>query len=51
MLLLQIQVTPLRRNPSYAIYYNNWTRLAVLGIIPAALLIYLNYKVHQYLFT
>ncbi len=47
MLLLQIQVTPLRRNPSYAIYYNNWTRLAVLGIIPAALLIYLNYKVHH----
>ncbi len=38
-------MTELRKNPHYAIYYNNWTRLLVLGIIPAAMLIYFNYKV------
>ena len=41
----QLTTTELRRDPNYAIYYNNWTRLAVLGIIPAAMLIYFNYKV------
>ena len=41
----QITVTDMRRNPTYAIYYNNWARLFILGIIPAAMLIYLNYKV------
>ena len=35
----------MRKNPYYAIYYNNWARLAVLGIFPALMLIYLNYKV------
>ena len=42
---LQIAVTAMRKNPVYAIYYNNWARLFILGIIPAAMLIYLNYKV------
>merc|ERR1719295_1524164 len=41
----KIIVTDFRRNHIYAIYYNNWTRLAVLGIIPAAMLIYFNYKI------
>lgn len=40
-------MTELRKNPFYAIYYNNWTRLIVLGIIPAAMLIYFNYKVNE----
>ena len=35
----------MRKNPDYAIYYNNWARLFVLGVIPALMLIYLNYKV------
>ncbi|XP_040567083.1 FMRFamide receptor isoform X1 [Lepeophtheirus salmonis] len=42
-----IRVTELRKNPNYAIYYNNWTRLAILGIIPACMLIYLNYKIYK----
>ena len=42
---MKITVTDLRRNPDYAIYYNNWTRLVVLGIIPFAMLVYFNYKV------
>ena len=41
---MQYTTTVLRRNPNYAIYYNNWTRLLVLGIIPAGMLIYFNYK-------
>ena len=39
----------MRKNPYYAIYYNNWARLAVLGIFPAPMLIYLNYKVQTLL--
>ena len=46
---MQIKVTELRKNPFYAIYYNNWTRLLVLGIIPLAMLIYFNYKVRSYM--
>lgn len=41
----RIAVTDLRKNPHYTIYYNNWTRLFVIGIIPYLLLIYFNYKV------
>lgn len=44
---LQIQVTAMRKNPNYSIYYNSVARLFVLGIIPAAMLIYLNYKVNK----
>ena len=40
-----IVVTPLRRNPYYAIYYTNWTRLILIGVLPILLLIYFNYKV------
>ena len=47
----QITVTDMRRNPTYAIYYNNWARLFILGIIPAAMLIYLNYKVCMQFFV
>lgn len=36
----------MRKNPNYSIYYNSVARLFVLGIIPAAMLIYLNYKVN-----
>lgn len=45
-LLFQIRATELRKNVNYAIYFNNWARLLVLGIIPAAMLIYFNYKVY-----
>ena len=41
----QITVTSMRKNPDYSIYYNCWARLFFLGVIPAAMLIYLNYKV------
>ena len=42
-----LMVTDLRLNPDYAIYYNNWTRLAVLGIIPAVMLVFFNAKIYQ----
>ena len=45
--MFQITVTELRRDPDYAIYYNNWTRLVILGIIPFAMLVYFNYKVNE----
>lgn len=45
--MFQVEVTELRREPAYAIYYNNWTRLLILGIIPAIMLVYLNYKVRN----
>ena len=42
-----LSVSDLRRNPDYTIYYNNWTRIAFLGIIPTALLIFFNTKIYQ----
>ena len=42
-----LAVTDLRLNPDYAIYYNNWARLAVLGIIPAVMLVFFNTKIYQ----
>ena len=42
-----LEVTPLRKDPDYAIYYNNWTRLAVLGILPFLLLVYFNTKIYK----
>ena len=42
-----LAVTDFRLNPDYAIYYNNWTRLAVLGIIPAVMLVFFNTKIYQ----
>ena len=41
----RIQVTQLRKDPNYTIYYNNWARLSFIGIVPMILLIYFNYKV------
>ena len=40
-----IEVTDFRKNTYYTIYYTNWTRLLIMGIIPTVLLIYFNYKV------
>ena len=40
-----ITTTPLRRDPYYTIYYTNWTRLILIGVLPILLLIYFNYKV------
>ena len=40
-----IVVTSLRRNQYYVIYYTNWTRLILIGVLPILLLIYFNYKV------
>ena len=40
-----IEVTELRKDEDYTIYYTNWTRLFLMGIIPTFLLIYFNYKV------
>merc|ERR1719322_1093261 len=42
-----LQVTDFRLDPDYAIYYNNWTRLAILGIIPAVMLVFFNAKIYQ----
>nr|XP_040571530.1 FMRFamide receptor-like isoform X2 [Lepeophtheirus salmonis] len=42
-----IRTTELRKNPDYVIYYNNWVRLMVIGIVPFFLLIYFNYKIYQ----
>lgn len=44
---LYLEVTDFRKNPNYAIYYNNWTRLIVLGIIPFCLLVYFNSKIYK----
>ena len=43
-----VRVTWLRKDPDYTIYYNNWTRLIVIGIAPVILLMYFNYKVILY---
>jgi len=40
-----IMVTDLRKNKNYAVYYQNWTRLFVLGLVPMLLLIFLNVRV------
>lgn len=42
-----LKASELRTNPEYFTYYNNWTRLAILGIIPATLLIFFNAKIYQ----
>eukprot|EP00094_Tigriopus_californicus_P004760 TCALIF_04580-PA protein Name:"Similar to FR FMRFamide receptor (Drosophila melanogaster)" AED:0.19 eAED:0.19 QI:25/0/0.5/0.5/1/1/2/0/244 len=44
----RIEVTDLRKDPTYTIYYNNWTRLMLIGIVPFILLIYFNYKSFNY---
>ena len=44
---IYLAVTDLRTNPNYAIYYNNWARLLVLGIIPFILLVYFNTKIYK----
>ena len=41
-----LQPTAMRIHPYYSLY-NNWGRLICLGIIPFAMLIYLNYKIYQ----
>eukprot|EP00093_Oithona_nana_P009090 09090.XXX_64533_60387_1 [CDS] Oithona nana genome sequencing. len=43
----RIEVTDLRKNPYYTIYYTNWTRFFIMGIIPTVLLIYFNYKIYK----
>jgi hypothetical protein len=42
-----IDITSLRKNPDYAIYYHNWARLAVLGIVPFVMLVYFNTKIYN----
>ena len=41
-----LAVTDLRLNPDYSIYYNNFTRLAILGIIPVVMLLFFNSKIY-----
>ena len=41
-----IGVTELRQNQDYVMYYTNWTRLVLIGIVPTVLLVYFNYKVN-----
>lgn len=42
-----ISITEMRKDPAYIIYYQNWTRLVVMGLLPTLLLIYFNYKVRK----
>ena len=42
-----IDITALRKNPYYVIYYHNWARLAVLGILPFVMLVYFNTKIYN----
>ena len=44
---VSIDVTELRKNPDYVIYYHNWARLAVLGIVPFVMLVYFNTKIYN----
>jgi len=41
----QIRPTAMRFDRAYAVFYQNWTRFLVLGLIPMALLIFLNVRV------
>ena len=42
-----LMATDLRKHPDYTIFYNNWARIIVLGVIPTALLIFFNTKIYQ----
>ena len=42
-----LNTTALRNNGDYILYYNNLTRLLLLGIIPFSLLAYFNYKIYK----
>ena len=43
----ELKTTPLRDNGDYILYYNNLTRLLLLGIIPFILLVYFNYEIYK----
>ena len=42
-----LSATSLRKNREYAIYYNNLTRLLLLGVIPLGLLAYFNCMIYR----
>ena len=42
----QLSVTDMRVSHEYAIY-DNWSQTLILGVIPAALLVYFNTKIYQ----
>jgi len=41
----RISLTPLRQQHNYVVYYQNWTRFFILGLVPMLLLIFLNVRV------
>ena len=41
-----LEPTDLRTDPAYTLYFN-WSRLIVLGIVPFAMLVYLNANIYQ----
>ena len=43
----EIEVSEFRMDPNYTIYYNNMARLFILGIMPAAFLVFFNAKIYQ----
>lgn len=43
----EIQVTELRLNRDYMLYYNNILRLVVLGILPFVMLVFFNTKIYS----
>ena len=42
----QLEITEMRTHHWYT-KYNNWSRLLVLGVLPIALLIFFNTKIHR----
>ncbi len=43
----EVRVTDLRKDPNYIIYYLNWFCLLVTGVLPMAMLIFLNVNIYR----
>jgi len=42
-----VDITELRTNHLYIIYYHNWLRLMIIGILPFAAISFLNFKIYM----
>ena len=43
----EVQVTELRKNPNYIIYYINWFGFISTGVLPMALLVFFNVNIYR----
>jgi hypothetical protein len=43
---VHLDLTQLRTSPLYSIYYHNWARFLVLGILPISVISFLNTKIY-----